>query len=114
MKGIERTQATLKTVVLTFTIAAAIVGVAVGGVNWYKNSKKTFEGYNKLKARVDKIEIVMHAEQASQRVLIEALIKKMMPNEAETIIRQSDEMRKALEESMAGHNPDPPVEEVKR
>jgi len=98
---LKNAELTMKTILLAITLTSIIVGTVVAGVNWYRSSKYVLVKYARLKSRVDKIEITVRAEQASQRVLIEALIKKIMPEEADTIIKQADEMRKALEESFS-------------
>jgi len=71
-------------------------------VDWYKGVQDTTKVVPKLVKKVNNMEILNRAEQEAQRVLVEALVRKIMPEEADTIIELSktkkESMKKTLEE----------------
>jgi len=83
----------LKSIILLFTIITTVIGLSVGGINWYKASQCNIQDCIVLDRRVDTLEVIVNAEQASQTVLMEAIIKKIMPESADIIIKQAEEIK---------------------
>jgi len=94
----------LKTTVLLLTILGSVITAGAFGIDWYKGVQDTTSGHKKLQIRVDTLELVTKAELASQRVLIEAMVKKLMPENYETIIKLSKVKKTEVETTLNKQN----------
>lgn len=88
---------TLSTVIKSLPIILTLLGAIAVGINWAKEVQETTIQFRELRGDFRTLQIVSASEVASQRVMIEALLRRVIPEpEADIIIEQAEMMRVEL------------------
>ena len=93
----------LKFVMLIGSSSLIIFGVVKGifAVEDFVDSVKTAtRNYPTLEHRIDTLETVVAMEQASQGVILRAILKNLYPEMADTIIEDAERMKKVVKDTL--------------
>lgn len=94
----------VRDIIAAITLMVMVITAAGLALNWCQDVQDTTKVVPKLVKRVDNMEIISRAEQEAQRVLVEALVKKIMPDEADTIIKLSRTKKRSMEKTLKEQN----------
>ncbi len=98
---------TLKTTLAFFALISIVGGSLYAGVRFFGSVQDSIKTVPRLEERVDTLEMIVAVEQAKSNVILEAILKKVAPENADTIITQSKEMEKAMKEQLEKQKENP-------
>lgn len=90
----------IKTLSAAVMLCIVLIGGIVKGGIFYKTAQDTAKSHKRLKAKVDSMELIIEVKQKADRSLLKAIVKVIMPDSGETLIKQIEETEKILIEKL--------------